>query len=285
MLTRLIYFQTVAEYENFSKAAKKLDISQPALSKAMKTLEQELNTELFLRTSNTIQLNQNGHKFLNYCDQLLTVWKKAQQDLNHSQQKNIAISLQVASSHLAALLEQIHPLPSGTTLTINQKQSVTDTKLIINSQHLNPDIYDSQTVLTENLRLAVPANFMTQHLSEGPVSISTLSKLPLILLTKDYELRQTIDHFFKQFCLLPTISYEIDNPSLFRDMVNQELGMALIPQKTWFLTNASIHYLPISPCFERHLYVHTLKNPSVDDSLQSIRNRIITFFETLNVQD
>ena len=58
------YFITIAEEGSFSKAARKLYISQPALSICIQRLEKELNAKLFTRTKNTMTLTTIGHLFL-----------------------------------------------------------------------------------------------------------------------------------------------------------------------------------------------------------------------------
>lgn len=59
-LYQFLHFQTVAKYENFSRAAEVLHISQPALSMSIKKLELELGVQLFDRKKNKIHLNTNG---------------------------------------------------------------------------------------------------------------------------------------------------------------------------------------------------------------------------------
>ena len=44
---QLLYFQTVSEYENYHKAAEKLYLSQPSLSRSISSLEKELGVTLF----------------------------------------------------------------------------------------------------------------------------------------------------------------------------------------------------------------------------------------------
>lgn len=57
----LRYFLAIAREENMSRAAENLHISQPALSRAMKSLEDELGTSLFVRHSFSIELTEEGH--------------------------------------------------------------------------------------------------------------------------------------------------------------------------------------------------------------------------------
>lgn len=63
-LTQLRYFQTAAEECNFSRAADKLNITQPALSKAISNLERELGLHLFNRDGNRLFLSSCGEVFL-----------------------------------------------------------------------------------------------------------------------------------------------------------------------------------------------------------------------------
>ncbi len=63
-LTQLRYFKAAAEESNFTRAAQKLNVSQPALSKAVQNLEREIGLELFVRDGNRIVLNRYGQIFL-----------------------------------------------------------------------------------------------------------------------------------------------------------------------------------------------------------------------------
>lgn len=65
-LLNLFYFKTVAEYENITRAAEYLHISQPALSKAISKIESQLGVSLFIREKKRIKLSKSGKAFYPY---------------------------------------------------------------------------------------------------------------------------------------------------------------------------------------------------------------------------
>ena len=70
-LQNLKYVVAVAEYGSFSAAAKALYISQSTLSSAIKELEAELGTQLFLRSNRGIQPTPDGEDFLRYAREIV----------------------------------------------------------------------------------------------------------------------------------------------------------------------------------------------------------------------
>lgn len=69
-LTQLLYAVTIAETKSMNKAAEKLFVSQPALSGAIRELEEEIHTELFIRSNRGILVTTEGEEFLRYARQM-----------------------------------------------------------------------------------------------------------------------------------------------------------------------------------------------------------------------
>ena len=68
---RLKVFYTVAQKLSFSKAANELFVSQPAVTKHIKEIENQLNTKLFDRKGTTIQLTESGKILFVYAEKIM----------------------------------------------------------------------------------------------------------------------------------------------------------------------------------------------------------------------
>lgn len=78
MMNDIRYFITVSDTLNITRASEIIGISQPALSYAMKRLEQELGGELIIRLKNGIQLTKLGDEFKQRARRLVHEWEQAQ---------------------------------------------------------------------------------------------------------------------------------------------------------------------------------------------------------------
>lgn len=70
----LRYFVAVAEELHFTRAAERLYVSQPALSKQIRALERQLGAELFRRDRQTVTLTPAGTALLPYAERMLALW-------------------------------------------------------------------------------------------------------------------------------------------------------------------------------------------------------------------
>ena len=79
---QLFYFHTVAKHNSFTKASEELNLSQPALSRSILRLEEEIGVPLFERKSRGVVLNQYGKVFLSHANQVLSEMKEAKQTIH-----------------------------------------------------------------------------------------------------------------------------------------------------------------------------------------------------------
>lgn len=82
--TELTYFSEVAAFQNISRASKKLSVSQPTLTLAIKKLEHTLDTHLFVRHKQGVTLTPAGEKLLEQVKPLLQHWNKTRLQIKES---------------------------------------------------------------------------------------------------------------------------------------------------------------------------------------------------------
>jgi len=83
--TQLECFLAVARYLNFSRAAEAVQITQPAVSRQITSLEEELGVRLFMRTSKKVELTVSGIQFIDDAREILRIAETAKERyLSHS---------------------------------------------------------------------------------------------------------------------------------------------------------------------------------------------------------
>ena len=94
-IIQLQYFAEVVKTNNISKAAKNLYVSQPAISAAIRELEKEFNTSLFIRYNNQLTLTDEGHYLYRLSLDLLENFDKVQTDMFNYLKKTEILKLGV----------------------------------------------------------------------------------------------------------------------------------------------------------------------------------------------
>lgn len=85
---RLKVFHTVASRSSFTKASEELNISQPAVTKHIKEIENHLNTKLFDRKGTTIQLTQSGKVLFEYAERIRNIYRDLEFEINQINQQH-----------------------------------------------------------------------------------------------------------------------------------------------------------------------------------------------------
>ena len=94
---RLHVFYISAQKLNFTETAKELHISQPAVSKHIKELEESLGVRLFDRNRNGLALTADGATFLNYAEKLLSIYNELSFELG-TKKRQLNGSLKIGAS-------------------------------------------------------------------------------------------------------------------------------------------------------------------------------------------
>ena len=93
-ISQLEYFAAVARVKSMTKAARLLNLTQPALSMSIKRIEEEIGVPLFDRSGRTVSLNENGETFYNAATEMLRLYYEAKDTiLTQSSRKSSLIKL------------------------------------------------------------------------------------------------------------------------------------------------------------------------------------------------
>ncbi|MBQ8107582.1 MAG: LysR family transcriptional regulator, partial [Ruminococcus sp.] len=102
-LQQLKYVIAVVNYGSISEGAKRLFISQPSLSNAIKELEKELDIEIFNRSPRGITLSNEGSEFLGYARQVVEQAELLEE--RYSGQRRVKLLCAISTQHYAFAVE------------------------------------------------------------------------------------------------------------------------------------------------------------------------------------
>lgn len=120
------YITVIAEEKNITKAAKRLFISQPSLSQALKKVESELDTTLFIRTTSGLQPTYVGEQFLVSASEILSSYRKLEyfiSDVNNLQKGRLTIGIPyyLNGSFLSEILPSFNVQYPGIDVLVTQQ--------------------------------------------------------------------------------------------------------------------------------------------------------------------
>ncbi|MDD4599448.1 HTH-type transcriptional regulator GltC [bioreactor metagenome] len=253
---QLEYFKTVAELQHFTQAAKKLAISQSALSRSIAKLEEELGFPLFERYGKKILLNSHGQIFLGHVERALLEISKGRQsilDLINPEYGSVSLAFlhSLGSNIVPNLLgkfRQKYPKiefklsQNGTSFLLKQL-IMGEIDLCLCSPMANQTSIEWTNLFTEELFVCVPLNHRLAGRSQ--ITLHEIATEPLITFKKDYGLRILTDRLFHAAAIQPLVTFEGEEIMTVAGLVDAQLGVALIPHIAG-LNNENIVFLPVS---------------------------------------
>ncbi|RVU70777.1 MULTISPECIES: LysR family transcriptional regulator [Lactobacillus] len=260
-LTNLKYFIAVAGLGSITEAAKEAYVSQSAVSKMIKQLEDEIGVQLFDREGRTIKLNQQGKLFYSYVSDSLNLLDrgiKAVQGSKNINQKPLNVLFTVASPLIAKIITRMQEVLPHVSLNIHQKNAfakdLEQFDFIISTKPI-PN-FTSIPLITEEIMIAAKKGILP---NQDFIEIKSLKNYPFIGLDQDTELQQTIDQFLLKENTKLNYQYQSDEPATVRQLITSGLGMGFVPAISWHSFEAqdivTAHLLPTTP--QRTIYLNS----------------------------
>lgn len=285
-LLQLKYFQITAKQENVTRAANELFISQPALSKMIRSLESELELKLFDRKGRNITLNKYGEKFLEYVNKSLGTLEQGISEIKKMKNEEvivITLFVAVGSMFLPMLIDELQTKLPNVRFKIIQHLNTSNKGLAYDFAITSEEIQgnDNIILLEEQIHLGVPISHPLALLDS--IALSDLKKEKFISLTANNPLRKTMDRFFKQSNFTPNIVFESDDPATVRGLIQRGVGVSLIPSILWkCVVTDRIKLIHITePHCKRTIYLSSPTDQPYTEVKRSFLDLSRRFFEGL----
>lgn len=211
MSHKLKVFKEVVLTKSFSKAAIQLHMSQPAISKSIKNLEEFYKKSFFKRLGRKIELTTDGRTFLKYANRILSIYKEAEDyfrsiDNNLPEQIQFGASSTLAQYTIPVFLSKIHEkFPNKSFSVINgNTQQIED--LILN-EYIDFGIVEGATnnnLLQYSDYLEDEIVLVTSSKNEksgdyNPIKVEDLTNLPFVLRESGSGTKDIIENTLKNY--------------------------------------------------------------------------------------
>jgi DNA-binding transcriptional LysR family regulator len=259
-LRHLKYFIAVAEELHFGRAANRLHLAQPSLSKQIQQLEEELGFPLFYRTKQKVELLDAGHVFLDEARRIRRQAENAVESARrtHTGQSgrlligfNASATLEVMPRVLRKYL-QLYPnvavelseitTSRGMELLLDSPLSV---GLLRSPSLLNKESFFIETILREPFMIALPDSHPSAK--QDSVRIKTLAEELFIVPPHEpgWDYADAIFQILRDNGIEPQIAQEARQTLAVLSLVAGGLGVALVPASFSTLRLSGVTYRPI----------------------------------------
>ncbi len=220
-LRHLRYFSTVAETENFTRAAERLGVSQPSVSQQIKDLEKLLGTPLFARLGKRVRLTEAGLTLQKHTSVVLKKLDQAREavlDVATLERAHLDIGV-IPAMHLCFVppaLEKLGKSHPGLVVTVHERPNLeVEAEVEAGRYDLGLGLL-SKTSPNLEYRVLLEQGFSLIASKKHPlakrtsVKVSALSDMRLVALTPSYPMRQEFEDLLLTARLRPRIAHEVE---------------------------------------------------------------------------
>ena len=255
------YFIATAEAGKVSLAAANLNVSQSAITSAIKALEDELGSRLFERRSNGVSLTYEGHQFLQHAHNIVAAVSEATRAPRRTSENvsgiiEVGVTYTVAGYFLPPILARfIRAFPNVSVKLVEGERERIE-QAIVSGQ------LDLAVLLVSNLRNAaeIEADLLIQShrklwasadhplLSRASVSLADVAEEPYVMLTVD-EADKTAMRYWVETPHRPNILFATSSVEAVRSMVATGMGVTILSDmvyRPWSLEGQRIDVKTLS---------------------------------------
>lgn len=301
-LYQLYYFKTLARLEHYTKAAEELHMTQPSLSHAISSLEEELGVRLFEKQGRNIKLTRCGKLFVPYVEDTLKELEagiKRMKDLTCESNRvvNLAHIYTLSSHFIPNLINGFtqgemdgnikFSIEEGQTKELCSQilvQGLKEEKHDLIFISLIPDDPEIEFICLgeQDLVALIPNNCPLSK--QDAIDLKDTEPYPLIQFTGRLGLKREINNLFRERNIIPKVHCEVSDEIAMAGLVSANLGIAIVPDSPVY-RNFNVAVRPIKkPSYVRKIYLGYIKHRFLSPSVQSFKDYIIdTYTNSYNL--
>lgn len=250
----------VAEFQNFTKAAASLSLTQPAVSHHINQLEEELGVTLFIRGKGSLMLTPEGEIVLKYARRIKALYGKMETEIDNSRKQltkvRIGITHTSESNLIMEVLARCSNADNNFSITI-----ITDT---INNLYDMLENYELDLAIVDGAygdprfsSMLLDTDYLTCVMSvdnplarKGAVTLAELRRQKMILRTPASATRTLFESALEsngESIQSFDVTLEVDNIATIKDLIRKDLGVSILPRSECLdeLRKGKIAALPV----------------------------------------
>ncbi|MBR1417321.1 MAG: LysR family transcriptional regulator [Bacilli bacterium] len=282
-------FYIVAQCQSITKAAKILNISQPAVTKHIKNLEETLDIILFIRTRKGVVLTNDGKNIFLQVKNAMTTLDNLEKNIEENKELNsgtirIGVSTSLTRFYLIDYINSFHKLYPNINITINTDPTAAHIKMLQSGlidiiickypEHIDNDLIFSKL---GDLEYVFTANNDYSKLLNRKINLEELVKYPILLQNNPSNSYVLANKYFKNNGFYVESNLNIGSSSLLIDFVKIGYGIGFVTKLyvSKELKNNDIKIIDVVPKPPRVAYgIITLKNNILSSSCNKFINYI-----------
>lgn len=294
-IKQLRSFVTIAQERSFTRAAGRMNVSQSALTIAIRDLEREVGMPLFDRTTRSVELTAQGTSFLPVARRMLDELSRGLGDLRALAELQKGMVVVTAASAIinvvlapaVQVLAAAHPriavrIIEDTTERLASRVLNGEADFGITTLHRPIDDIERRLLLRDRLGVLCPKGHPLA-LKSGDLTWSDLAKYPLAALGPEGWIRTMLDNDSRVASILPQPMYEVSSVSSLLALVEAGVGIGVFPGIVACpIMSKDLVFRPIlRPVLRREVFFIKRKRRSLTPAANELANCVFEQFRKL----
>ena len=285
-INQLEFFYEIAGCGNYTRAAEKIHVTQPTLSKAIKSLEKEVGSALFVRTREGVRLSETGEKLIIHVKPLIANLRALNRSIYEIQHGLHSIRIGIASGYGYCFIPEMTQKLMGTNIDLNWTESRLEILLaslksgeidiaLLPENKVDPEIYDAAPFRT--VEYIVLTSVKSRLLGREAISPDMLAEERLILFDDTSNAAELFTELEGWEEFAPKNLFLTNQLSTLLELVEWDMGISLVIRDVWekIHSGALFGTIQLKPRYYQNLVLCWKKNSPKLSHIKKIAKTVV----------